>query len=666
MKSKPDKFSEFLYSQYDAVNEKINHVSEGPRYSDKTLINEGSQKQIYKVYDTDCSREIAMAVLINDSEEEIAQFTREGKITALLQHPNIMPVYETGIDEDGKPYFTMQLGKGESLQDILADISRISLQEKLSIFLKVCDALIYAHSKGIIHRDLKPDNIYVGQFGEVLLCDWGLANIVFSDCDESLLDDQSLSEVDLKVSLKGYIKGTPGFIAPEILESTNYSVQSDVFALGAVLHQLLSGRLPFKGKSVEDILAQTKNNELNLFEDHDGSVSESLKAICRKSLSFKKADRYQGIKEMSADIKSYLNGFASKAEEASFLTEVKLFYKRNLTVCNLVLIFFIVLFSLVSLFISSIQTKEREAVHLLNQLQESDLKRKKAEADLTPIYLEKAKNAFLNGKPETALALAQVTYNFDQSNKEVKDLLGKSFMSMQMFSEAAEVLRDVNPELAEISERFTKIKTKEKLELNEMISFLKLVGVEPENDRAYIYRNILYEEFSKVDPKSKLTLLEAVLKMRNKLKEINANLSYKDEAYTIDLSNNPDLKILNVLAKFGPAVIKKLDLSNTRIWHMYSVQNLNIIALHLRNSGKMNLAHFSHFYEYLDAEGSQNDFSKYLLNKPVKYLNIHKSSFSDYKVLCTLKNLETLIVTKGVLPDSVRKKLPSNCKVIEK
>ena len=666
MKSTPNKFSEFLYSQYDAVYEKINHVSTGPRYRDKTLINQGSQKEIYKVYDTECSREIAMAVLINDSEEEKAQFVREAKITAFLQHPNIMPVYETGSGEDGKLYFTMQLGKGESLQDIFEDLSGISLQDRLNLFLKVCDALIYAHSKGILHRDIKPDNIYVGEFGEVLLCDWGLANIVFTECDESLLDDESLSEVDLKVSLKGYIKGTPGYIAPEIIEASDYSVQSDIFALGGVLHKLLTGKLPFNGQTVEEVLEQTKNNEYTLFDGCDNSSNESLKAICRKSLSHDKSRRYQKVKEMSDDLKAYLNGFAPKAEEASFLTQLKLFYKRNKIVCNLVLLFLISLIFVVSIFISSVQQKERLAVNLLKQLQESDSKRQKMEADLTPIYLAKAQDAFLNGKPETALALSQVTYNFDRSNKEVKDLYGKSLMSMQMFKEAAEVLTGVNPELVDIALKFSELKTEGKLNLDQLVLFLQTIGVEAENDRAYIYRNILYEEFSKVDPQSKLTLLEAVLKMRNKLEVMNSELSYVDDAYIIDLSNNPNLKILYVLAKFGPAVVKKLDLSNTHISQMYPVHNLNIIELHLRNTGKMDLGIFSHYYEYLDAEGSRNDFSEYLLNKPVKYLNIHQSPFGDYSVLKTLKNLKTLIVSKGKLPASVREKLPLDCKIIEK
>ncbi|MCM8529637.1 MAG: hypothetical protein NE330_00630, partial [Lentisphaeraceae bacterium] len=210
------------------------------------------------------------------------------------------------------------------------------------------------------------------------------------------------------------------------------------------------------------------------------------------------------------------------------------------------------------------------------------------------------------------------------------------------------------------------IKKNEKMTLKQVISFLQTVGVDPENDRAYIYRNILYEEFSTVDPQSKLTLLKAVLKMRNKLASLNTKLSYEDDAYTIDLSNNPDLKNLYVLAKFGPSVVKKLNLNNTKISHMYPVHNLNIIELHMRNTSKMNLAHFTHFYEYLDAEGSLSDFSLYLQNKPVKYLNIHQSAFTNYSVLLTLKNLKTLILSKGKLPQNIIAKLPKNCQIIEK
>ena len=153
--------------------------------------------------------------------------------------------------------------------------------------------------------------------------------------------------------------------------------------------------------------------------------------------------------------------------------------------------------------------------------------------------------------------------------------------------------------------------------------------------------------------------------MRNKLSSMNSVMEFKDEAYIIDLSNNPNLKILNVLAKFGPAVVKKFDLSHTRVKSLYPIKNLNIINLHLAHTSKLPLENFNHYYEYLDAEGSKNDFAPYLNNKPVQYLNIHQTPFSNYQVLTTLKKLNTLIVTKGKLPDKVRAQLPVNCQVMK-
>jgi serine/threonine protein kinase len=642
MESSKNKFSNFLKSQYKAVKEKIsaeNPVEELPRYTQKTLIDEGAQKKVFQVFDANCSREVAMAVLKGNSEEEKAQFRREARITALLQHPNIMPVYETGTDENGQPYFTMKLGRGETLQTLLSSLTKMPQQDLLNLFLKVCEALTYAHSKGILHRDLKPENIYIGQFGEVLLCDWGLANIVYEDCDEKILDDQELKDLNLKVSLKGVIKGTPGFIAPEILKKADYSFQSDVYALGAVFYSLLTGK--------EHPLPQ---EEKVLFENNE--TSESLKAICLKALNPLKEERYQTVSSLTQDIRSYLNGFAPKAAEASSLTQLKLLYKRNQTVCNLSLIFVCSIIIIVSLFVS--------------QLQESNTEREKMEADLMPLYLKQAKDAFLTGKPQAALAVAEVTYNFDRKNNEARNIYGKSLMSVQNFSKAAEILKDVNEELFEIALKCEDIQSFDASKLDRIIAYLKTVGPPPENDKAFIYRNILYEEFSQQKPEAKLRLLKAVLKMRNELKDLKSTLEYKDDAYIIDLSNNPQLKVLNVLAKFGPAVVKKFDISNTGVKNLYEIHNLNIIELHLRNTGKLALKNVNHYYEYLDAEGSNNDFSPFLGNKPVQYLNIHRTPFNNYKVLTTLKKLKTLVVTKGKLPVNVRKKLPANCQIIEK
>ncbi|MDD7985331.1 protein kinase [Lentisphaera marina] len=658
------KFTDFLQKQYKLVQEKLAQekieaekpASYHDRYINKTLIGEGAQKQIFQVYDTACSRDIAMAVLKGNSQVEKAQFLREARITALLQHPNIMPVYETGKDECQHPYFTMKLGRGDTLQELIDAKTKQPLQELLSLFLKVCEALIYAHSKGILHRDLKPENIYVGQFGEVLLCDWGLANIVLEDCEETILDDQDLQDLNLKVSLKGIIKGTPGFIAPEILKTADYSFQSDVYALGAIFYCLLTGQEP----------KTTDTQEQSLFSKQDNSESDSLKAICKKALEPNKEARYQTVREMSLDIRAYLNGFAPKAEDAGTLTQIKLLYKRNKRVMNTAAFFLILITALGLGFIYSLQQNEKQALKLLSQLKESDLKRKNAESELIPHYLQKAKTAFLEGQAETALTLAQVCFDYDKENKKVRDLLGKALMSMQNFEEAVKILKGINPEIYSIAKNCVQIKARKSAKPEQTIALLKTVGVKPENDKAYIYRNILYQEFAKSEPQDKLRLLRSVLMMRNNLTSMNSVLEFKDDAYTIDLSNNPDLEILNVLAKFGPAVVKNFDLSHTKIKSLYPIKNFNIINLHLAHTGKLPLTHFSHYYEYLDAEGSKNDFSPFLKNKPVQYLNIHQTPFSSYKVLTTLKKLNTLIVTKGKLPDSVRVKLPPNCKIIEK
>jgi len=668
METNNNNFSNFLKSQYKTVKEKINEersVNGLPRYSQRELIAEGSQKKVFQVFDSNCSREVAMAVLKGDSEEEKAQFSREARITALLQHPNIMPVYETGTDEAGHPYFTMKLGRGETLHTLLSSLTKMPLQGLLNLFLKVCEALTYAHSKGILHRDIKPENIYIGQIGEVLLCDWGLASIVYEDCDETILDDLELNDLNLKVSLKGVIKGTPGFIAPEILKKADYSFQSDIYALGAVFYSLLTGN--------EHPQPQDDAGHQALFENNNLNVSESLKAICLKALHPLKEERYQSVSELTQDIHSYLDGFAPEAADASTLTQLKLLYKRNRTVCDLSLGFLILTVVLVCIFIGTLKAKERKAVSLSNQLQQSNKKlqqsnseREKMEDELTPLYLKKAKDAFLTGKPEAALAVAQVTYNFDRENAKARNIYGLSLMSVQQFSEAAQVLEKVNVELYKTALECHEIKESESTHLHKIIAYLRAVGVTPKNQRAYIYRNILYQEFSHQKPQDKLTLLRAVLMMRNGLKVMNSVLTYEDEAYVIDLSNNPNLRILNVLTKFGPATVKKFDISNTRVKSLYEIYNLNIINLQMRNTDRLPLKNFNHYYEVLDAEGSQNDFSPFLKNKPVQYLNIHRTPFGDYGVLTTLKNLKTLIVTKGHLPNAVRRKLPANCKVIEK
>ena len=210
------------------------------RFLDLKWLAEGAMKDIFEAKELASQRKIAIAKLKDDSNQKnIEIFFREARLTASLQHPNIIRIYDIGYDST--PWFSMELIEGMSLAEKINTIksSKIDwpLFERLAIFNKVCDAVAYAHSKQILHLDIKPENIRLGQYGEVILCDWGLGHIMFSNDDEIYSDDE-LSLQNEKTQ-HGYIRGTPGYMAPERLNNEK-TTQADIFSLGALLFSLLN------------------------------------------------------------------------------------------------------------------------------------------------------------------------------------------------------------------------------------------------------------------------------------------------------------------------------------------------------------------------------------------------------------------------------------------
>ncbi|MHC4600979.1 MAG: serine/threonine-protein kinase, partial [Planctomycetota bacterium] len=164
------------------------------RYAVLQEIARGGMGAIMKILDQDILRPVAMKVVLGQRNPDVvSRFVEEAQITGQLEHPNIVPVHELGVNHEGKVFFTMKLVRGESLEAVLdqladgdaATTEAYPLARLLRIFLKVCDAVAFAHSKGVIHRDLKPDNVMVGNFGEVLVMDWGLAKIRSGSVDVS-------------------------------------------------------------------------------------------------------------------------------------------------------------------------------------------------------------------------------------------------------------------------------------------------------------------------------------------------------------------------------------------------------------------------------------------------------------------------------------------------
>ena len=157
------------------------------KYELDHVVGEGGMKTVYQTTDFDSNRKVAMAVLSRESKPSmVRRFVREARITAMLEHPNIVPIHDVGVNEEGEPYFVMKYVEGENLSTILKKLrdgaakyrKRYTVSYLLDIFQRVCNAIAFAHSKGVLHLDLKPSNIQVSDFGEVLVVDWGIAKII--------------------------------------------------------------------------------------------------------------------------------------------------------------------------------------------------------------------------------------------------------------------------------------------------------------------------------------------------------------------------------------------------------------------------------------------------------------------------------------------------------
>lgn len=269
----------------------------------------GGMGVILNAFDINIRREVAMKVIGSDwveSREFIERFVREAQVQGQLEHPNICPVHELGVDQDGKVYFTMKMVQGVSLADMIkearetdADGDPQRLIEVLNIFLKICDGIAFAHSRGIIHRDLKPDNIMVGDFGEVYVMDWGLARILGSEDVRSsglIIAGRPPTGETLK-TLAGSVVGTPAYMSPEQAggKIDEMDERSDIYSLGALLYELLTMAPPFSGRTPWDILSRI-GKEVPLrpsLRSSSGELSTELDTIVMKCLEKGKESRYQ-------------------------------------------------------------------------------------------------------------------------------------------------------------------------------------------------------------------------------------------------------------------------------------------------------------------------------------------------------------------------------------
>ncbi len=235
------------------------------RYAYFSAIATGGKSRIQSCVDLHLRRTVCYKTLRPEfvkSAIENQRLLREARISARLQHPNTMPTYELGRDARGQYYFTMKLVHGYTLREVLNYRERYDLIQLTDVILKVASALAYAHSRKVLHRDIKPDNILVGAYGEVLLLDWGLAKVWPKQAEATADAEHLVTEISGDAGMTGEdkLQGTVMYMSPEQVDrDPAISFSSDVYSLGAVLYETLTGDTPFKGEVVRHVLEDVRN-----------------------------------------------------------------------------------------------------------------------------------------------------------------------------------------------------------------------------------------------------------------------------------------------------------------------------------------------------------------------------------------------------------------------
>ncbi len=273
---------------------------------DEGEIARGGMGSIRRLYDPELRRHVAMKLLGDSrSDPNAAQrFIDEARITGFLDHPNIVPIHDLVIDDEGVASYTMKLVEGQTLTELIAKQRTLGdLEHILSCLIKVCEALSFAHGRGVIHRDLKPDNIMVGSCGQVYVMDWGCAQ-VFGD-DRSIVDGRQDKE--------GIVIGTVAYMAPEQAKGHigQIDARTDVFGMGAIVYNALTGSPPYTGPTMIKTLIKAQGGEIRPPEDvSDCSMKPPphLSEIAMKAMAKDPKDRFQTTDELADHLRSFLKG----------------------------------------------------------------------------------------------------------------------------------------------------------------------------------------------------------------------------------------------------------------------------------------------------------------------------------------------------------------------
>jgi len=619
------------------------------RYDGFEQIGRGAEKEIYRVYDRRLGRRVAMAYPVKaDSQEEVEQFLREARLTANLSHPNILPIHNMGIDPGGRSFFTMELLPGDSLKDIITAlkigdpgyVSRYPLEMQLNIYLKICDAMAYAHSRGVLHLDLKPSNIRVGPFGDVFVCDWGLARVVHGDETGDLepgeLDGDELNDF----TLSGTMKGTPGFMAPEQANGKLAKTQqTDIYALGSILYLLLAYEMPVPGDSASEVIENTLKGRIvsPCRRKPLLRIPVGLNAVVMKALSRQPESRYSTVLELQREVSSYLAGYATYAERAGVMRRIVLLTQRHARIAALSVASLVVLVAVAAVAIVRVDQARSDAVEAKGAAEASN---KDVQQMLEYIAVQPdMRHPFFNIELLDKKLAEPLTLGL---RKEMLTQKGILHFIVEEFNAAVDCFEKsgvgYSTRLLPVARDFASIKPDDKALLKES-DLARIFAMDPPVFKQFTYYIYLHH----IRRNEHRDLNEYAALAGTMLEEMNG--PPPNDVVWLDLKNGEDGVILDLSGKhysrykllvpgvlyfnvLSPYQFERLDVSHTPLADLVELENLNVKTLRMVGLNRMT---------------------------------------SETHLLVRLKSMgvETLIVEKGRFTGMLRQALRESCELIE-
>jgi PAS domain S-box-containing protein len=304
----------------------------GQRYAPRHIHAVGGMGRIWLARDAQFDRDVALKELRPDAVDKgglRSRFLREALITGQLEHPGVVPVYEVAQDpRNGRPFYAMRLIRGRTLAEASAafharrrggQAEPLELVSLLSAFVAVCNTIAYAHSRRVLHRDLKGENVILGDFGEVFVLDWGLAKQLDGPAEEAGEMSSGLAApADAGQTVQGQVIGTPAYMAPEQAAGRLDLIdqRTDIYGLGAILYEILTGQPPFTGSSSLDVLQKAVRDEPARPRELWPEVPPALEATCRRALARERDDRHPSAADLAREVQTWQEVQRRQAEDA--------------------------------------------------------------------------------------------------------------------------------------------------------------------------------------------------------------------------------------------------------------------------------------------------------------------------------------------------------------